>query len=219
MLVCTRANGSRMYPAVMPGDATHTTCQPAGEPTMVIRYHAGMMSHALSPPLGDRAERTPTATRVIVERAPWRDLPALAQLQRRAFSPRLAYTLPTLALLRLIPWVRTLLVRRDGQIAGCVIGDRVLEGGRVVNLAVDPAYRRQGIGRALLDAIEQELDTPVMLLMVQHENAGARQLYLSAGYEDEIELPNYYGAGRMGIRMRKTRGETLRSGGGDPAGV
>ncbi|MCA9881131.1 MAG: hypothetical protein KC442_25205, partial [Thermomicrobiales bacterium] len=87
---------------------------------MVIRYHAGMMSHALSPPLGDRAERTPTATRVIVERAPWRDLPALAQLQRRAFSPRLAYTLPTLALLRLIPWVRTLLVRRDGQIAGCV---------------------------------------------------------------------------------------------------
>ena len=25
---------------------------------------------------------------------------------------------------------------------------------------------------------------------------------------DEIELPNYYGAGRLGIRMRKAKGET-----------
>lgn len=164
-----------------------------------------MMSHALSPPLADRAEPMPAATRVIVEPAAWRDLPALARLQRSAFPPRLAYTLPTLVILRLIPWVRTLLVRRDGQIAGCVIGDRVLEGGRVVNLAVSPAYRRQGVGRALLAAIERELDTPVMLLMVQQENAGARQLYLSAGYEEDVELPNYYGPGRLGVRMRKTR--------------
>ncbi len=178
----------------------------AFEQVIVIRYHACMMSHALSPPLADRAESKPAGTRVRVERATWRDLPALARLQRRAFPPRLAYTLPTLVILRLIPWVRTLLVRRDGQIAGCVIGDRVLEGGRVVNLAVEPAYRRQGIGRALLAAIERELDTPVVMLMVQQENAGARQLYLSAGYEEEIELPNYYGAGRMGVRMRKARG-------------
>lgn len=171
----------------------------------MIRYHACMMSHALSPPLADRAESNSAGTRVLVERATWRDLPALARLQRRAFPPRLAYTLPTLVILRLIPLVRTMLVRREGQIAGCVIGDRVLEGGRVVNLAVDPEFRRQGIGRALLAAIERELDTPVMLLMVQQENAGARQLYLSAGYEEEIELPNYYGVGRMGVRMRKKR--------------
>ncbi len=169
-----------------------------------------MMSHALSTPLGDRADATPSGMKMIVERAAWRDLPALARLQRRAFSPRLAYTLPTLAILRMIPWVRTLLVRRGEQIAGCVIGDRVLEGGRVVNLAVDPDFRRQGVARALLSAIERELDTPVMLLMVQEENAAARQLYLSAGYEEELELPNYYGVGRMGIRMRKARGGALR---------
>lgn len=164
-----------------------------------------MMSQALSTPMADRAESRPISARVIVERATWRDLPALARLQRRAFPPQLAYTLPTLALLRLIPWVRTLLVRRGDHIAGCVIGDRVLEGGRVVNLAVDPAFRRQGIGRALLAAVEREMETPVMLLMVQQENDGARQLYLSAGYVEELELPNYYGAGRMGIRMKKTR--------------
>jgi ribosomal-protein-alanine N-acetyltransferase len=171
-----------------------------------------MMSHAVSTPLADRAESKSASTRVIVERAAWRDLPAVARLQRRAFPPPLAYTLPTLVILRLIPWVRTLLVRRDGHVAGCVIGDRVLEGGRVVNLAVDPDFQRQGIGRALLDAIERELDTPVMFLMVQQENVTARQLYLKAGYTEEIELPNYYGPGRVGIRMRKTRG-------GAPAGA
>lgn len=173
---------------------------------LVIRYHARMMSHAVSTPLPDPVELSPSVTRVNVERAAWRDLPALARLQRRAFPPPLAYTLPTLVILRLIPWVRTLLVRQGERIAGCVIGDRVLEGGRVVNLAVDPDFRRQGIGRTLLDAIERELDTPVMLLMVQQENATARQLYLTAGYVEELELPNYYGPGRLGIRMRKTRG-------------
>ena len=137
------------------------------EHACVIRYHARMMPHALSSPLADRADEMSAETRVMVEHAAWRDLPALARLQRRAFSPGLAYTLPTLVILRLIPWVRTLLVRRGDQIAGCVIGDRVLEGGRVVNLAVDPAYRRQGIGRMLLAAIEQEMEMPVMLLMVQ----------------------------------------------------
>jgi ribosomal-protein-alanine N-acetyltransferase len=176
------------------------------EQVMVIRYHARMMSHALSTEAADRAESMPSDTQAIVERAAWRDLPALARLQRRAFPPPLAYTLPTLVILHLIPWVRILLVRQGEQTAGCAIGDRVLEGGRVVNLAVDPAYRRQGIGSTLLAAIERELDTPVMLLMVQHENASARQLYLSAGYVEEVELPNYYGPGRVGIRMRKARG-------------
>ena len=63
-------------------------------------------------------------------------------------------------------------------------------------------------GPIRVTAIERELDTPAMMLMVQQENAAARQLYLSAGYVEELELPNYYGAGRMGIRMRKTKGET-----------
>src|SRR3712207_1513049 len=158
-----------------------------------------MMSHALSSPSADRAESVSSGAQVFVERAAWRDLPALARLQRRAFPPPLAYTLPTLVILRLIPWVRTLLVRRDDHIVGCVIGDRVLEGGRVVNLAVDPDFRRQGIARALMAAIERELDTPAMMLMVQQENTAARQLYLKAGYAEEIELPNYYGPGRVGI--------------------
>src|SRR3712207_3388090 len=81
--------------------------------------------------------------------ASWRDLPAVAGVQRRAFPPRFAYTLSTLAILRALPWVRLLVARHDGKIVGSIIGDRVLDGNRIVNLAVDPAAQRQGIGAAL----------------------------------------------------------------------
>ncbi len=134
-----------------------------------------------------------------------RELAALARLQQRAFPPRLAYSLPTLALLWALPWVRVLVARRDGEIVGCVIGDRVLEGARVVNLAVDPAARRQGVAMALMDAVEKALPWGDMTLMVQSENGPARALYRRIGYLEESVEPNYYGAGRPGIRMRKRR--------------
>jgi ribosomal protein S18 acetylase RimI-like enzyme len=126
-------------------------------------------------------------------------------MQRRAFPPRLAYTLSTLLFLWALPWVRVLVARRNGEIVGCVIGDRVLEGGRVVNLAVDPAARRQGIGAMLLEAIEEAIPAGDMTLMVQAENFPARQLYLRAGYEEVAESASYYGAGRAGVAMRKPR--------------
>jgi ribosomal-protein-alanine N-acetyltransferase len=133
-----------------------------------------------------------------------RDLPALARLQARAFPPRLAYSLSTLALLWALPWVRLLVAYRNGKLVGCVIGDRVLDGGRVINLAVDPAARRQGIGTALLSSIERSLRADQMTLMVQEENSAARALYRTVGYVDETTTPNYYGPGRPGVRMRKT---------------
>jgi ribosomal protein S18 acetylase RimI-like enzyme len=142
---------------------------------------------------------------VRIEYARLRDLPAVAGVQRRACPPRLAYTLGTLAVLWSLPWVRLLVARREGSIVGCVIGDRTLDGGRVINLAVDPAAQRQGIGASLLLAIERALPTGDMTLMVQSGNRAARSLYRRVGYEDEAENPHYYGPGRPGVRMRKRR--------------
>ena len=151
---------------------------------------------------------------VAIAHARLRDLPAIARVQRRAFPPRLAYTLGTLAVLWALPWVRLLAARRDATIVGCVIGDRVLDGGRVINLAVDPAAQRQGIGGALLLAIERALPAGDMTLMVQSGNAAARSLYRRVGYEDEADLPDYYGPGRPGVRMRKRRAASAWVGGG-----
>jgi ribosomal protein S18 acetylase RimI-like enzyme len=90
----------------------------------------------------------------------------------------------------------------------------VIDGGRVINLAVDPDARRQGIGTALLAEIERALPVDTMTLMVQIENDGAQTLYRAVGYAEEATLPNYYGPGRAGVRMRKRLGEGDRGIGG-----
>ncbi|MFN8590489.1 MAG: GNAT family N-acetyltransferase [Thermomicrobiales bacterium] len=165
----------------------------------MIAPHAAASSHRQPEPV-----RVSTTTLTIAPARP-RDLPRVARLQRRSFPPRLAYPLGTLALLWAMPWVRLLVARRGEAIVGCVIGDRTAEGGRVINLAVDPAARRQGVGTALLNAIERALPDGDMTLMVQTENSGAHALYFAMGYADEADLPNYYGPDRPGIWMRKRR--------------
>jgi ribosomal-protein-alanine N-acetyltransferase len=162
-------------------------------------------SHSQPSSACDTPQARERAADLTVGPARLRDLPALATLQKRAFPPRLAYTLGTLALLWALPWVRVLVARRRREIVGCIIGDRTLDGGRVINLAVDPAARRQGVGTALLHAIEQSLSLGDMTLMVQVENEGARALYRRVGYADEAVMANYYGPGRAGVRMRKPR--------------
>ncbi len=158
-------------------------------------------------PLQDSPEAPPgDPAGVEICSARWRDLLAVAGVQRRAFPPRFAYTLSTLTILWVLPWVRLLVARRDGQIVGCVIGDRVLEGNRIVNLAVDPAAQRQGIGASLLRAAERALPAGDMTLMVQTGNDAARALYRRVGYEEVSVHPHYYGSGNPGIKMRKRRG-------------
>src|SRR5829696_2485133 len=138
-----------------------------------VHMHSPLQNSPDAPP-GDPAS-------VEISSARWRDLLAVAGVQRRAFPPRFAYSLSTLAILWALPWVRLLVARRDGQIVGCVISDRVLDGNRIVNLAVDPAAQRQGIGGALLHAAERALPTGDMTLMVQTGNVAARALYHRIG--------------------------------------
>ena len=75
----------------------------------------------------------------------------------------------------------------------------------MINLAVNPAARRQGIGTALLLAMERAIPTGDMTLMVQIENTAAQALYRSVGYVAVSESANYYGPGRTGVWMRKAR--------------
>jgi ribosomal protein S18 acetylase RimI-like enzyme len=61
----------------------------------------------------------------------------------------------------------------------------------VAYMAVEPSKRRNGIGRALLTAAEDEarrLGLPYITLMVTEENAAARALYEGAGFGTERRL-------------------------------
>jgi ribosomal-protein-alanine N-acetyltransferase len=144
---------------------------------------------------------------VTIARARLRDLRGVAAVQRRAFRPGLAYNLSALVLLWLLP-TATFLVARDartGAVLGCCIADR--EGGnvRIVNIAVDPDARRQGIGTALLRGVGEALPDGEIELIVEEHNEGAQALYRREGFVQTGFARDYYGIGRHGIWMRLRR--------------
>ncbi len=142
---------------------------------------------------------------VSVERATWRDLIALWGLQRRCFSGSQAYGLVTLAVLHAWPRALILVARAGDGLAGCVVGDVSAGQARILNLCVDPAHRRRGIGTRLLAAAEAALDAEVVTLMVEDKNTGAQELYRRAGYLPVSDLRHYYGKNRHGILMQMRR--------------
>ena len=83
----------------------------------------------------------------------------------------------------------------DGVVAGYVGSQSVLGEADMMNLAVAPAYRRQGIAKALLAALESELsqrDVHSITLEVRQSNEAARTLYQQNGYEQVGLRPGYY---------------------------
>lgn len=157
----------------------------------------------------DRRSRIPPPVNVTVRRLGIDDRAFVEDLGRRtvmgsAASFRRAPELVVhVALARLIESVEqrshvSLVAESDGERAGFVLliddlPDEItaMPQGFVAYMAVEPAFRRRGIGRALLDAAEDEArrrGLPYMTLMVTEENAAARALYRRAGYFTERRL-------------------------------
>ena len=80
----------------------------------------------------------------------------------------------------------------NGGIAGFLVSRQIGEGEReILNVAVDPAYRRRGVARRLIQ--EQLARCPgTHFLEVRESNAAARRLYESLGFEQVGERPAYY---------------------------
>ncbi len=157
-----------------------------------------------------RETRTiPSQTRedgqVIIDHAGAGDLVALRNLQNRCFQDGQAYGLVTLMVFQVWPRARVLVARSGEEIIGCVIGDVQGDQARVLNICVDPAYRRRGLGTALLSSIEQLLDHDNMTLMVEDKNLAAQELYRQHGYMSAGDLRDYYGRNRHGVLMQKRR--------------
>jgi ribosomal-protein-alanine N-acetyltransferase len=142
---------------------------------------------------------------VVIRSAGFGDLWAVSRLQKRAFRPPLAYGLTALVLLWLLPHVKFLIAKEGDAVVGCAIGDRHGDQSRVINICVDPAARRRGIGTHLLEQIEQLLPEGDLILMVEETNTDARRLYARAGFMAVGTGRDYYGRGQHGIWMQKKR--------------
>jgi [ribosomal protein S18]-alanine N-acetyltransferase len=82
-----------------------------------------------------------------------------------------------------------------GVTAGYWVGQRIDDEAELLNLAVDPAYRSRGIGRALLQHFIEAVGGPArttIFLEVRASNSSALDLYLLAGFEALDRRANYY---------------------------
>jgi ribosomal protein S18 acetylase RimI-like enzyme len=75
---------------------------------------------------------------------------------------------------------------RDGKLVGTVLGGFDGRRGLVYHLAVDPTLRRQGLGRTLMEAVEERLRAKGCLkyyLLVTKDNSDALTFYRDFGCE------------------------------------
>ncbi|MBL8711347.1 MAG: GNAT family N-acetyltransferase [Alphaproteobacteria bacterium] len=98
----------------------------------------------------------------------------------------------------------------DSKIAGFVMTEfnssTMRNAVNVAQLAVSPEFQGQGVGRALLEQVEEtalknEFDT--VTLQVRKGNTRARGLYDSMGFREMGEEKKYYRDGESAIEMKK----------------
>jgi ribosomal protein S18 acetylase RimI-like enzyme len=132
------------------------------------------------------------------------DLNALRKLENESFGKDAWPLFDLIAVLTFSEVIRLKAVE-DGQMAGFIAGDpRPRDGwGWIATIAVDPRYRRRGIGRALLHACESKLGVPRSRLTVRISNQVAISMYEKDGYVTTEIWNNYYNDGEDGMVMEK----------------
>ncbi len=85
--------------------------------------------------------------------------------------------------------------RSDGKVVGYIGMWMILDEGHITNIAVAAAYRRRGIGRALLQYLvgaSKRLGIRYLTLEVRRSNIPAQNLYEELGFVRTGIRPRYY---------------------------
>ena len=133
------------------------------------------------------------------------DLNALRKLEKESFDRDAWPMIDLIAVLTFSNVVRLKAMENDTMI-GFVAGDpHPNDGwGWVATIAVDPNFRRRGVGTAVLHACESMLGVPRSRLTVRTSNKGAITLYEREGYQTIDVWRAYYNDGEDAIVMEKT---------------
>lgn len=142
--------------------------------------------------------------KVTITQATWRDFNAFLSLEKRCFGEDAWSWLDVMAALNYPDTVRLKAIYGSAT-AGFIVGDRRRHNivGWIATLAVEPQFRRLGIGSRLLEACEQELAMPQVRLTLRVSNEGARKLYEASGYKKIDVWHRYYASGEDGLVMEK----------------
>ena len=121
------------------------------------------------------------------------DVPAIAELEKQCFSAPWNENMITSSLeSRLSCW---LVAEIEGKIAGYVGSEAVLDSADMMNIAVAPEFRRQGIGVALVNGLCSRLQSKsvaFLMLEVRVSNKSAIAMYEKLGFLQVGLRPRYY---------------------------
>jgi len=88
-----------------------------------------------------------------------------------------------------------LVAEGDGTVIGYVIAHHALDEAEILNLGVVPTRQRQGVGRALVEAMLahlRHLGVKIVFLEVRESNGGAHRLYGALGFSRVGRRRDYY---------------------------
>jgi ribosomal-protein-alanine N-acetyltransferase len=145
-----------------------------------------------------------------IRRLTYADLPELIAIERRAFPTPWSLAMFVLELSK--PAGVCLAALRDREMLGYLICSRYDTVWHIMNVAVDPQKRRQGIATALLGDLFRRVDaqTERFTLEVRESNHGAIELYERFGFRAAGRRRRYYqDNGEDAVVMWRTQ-STLR---------
>ncbi len=119
------------------------------------------------------------------------DASVLAMLHRRAFAAEAwsqsqiegSWSLPT-------TWAHGVWV--DDSLTGFVLAQVVADEAEILTIAVDPAFQRRGLGRALMQDSLKQKQVGAVFLEVAADNTAAIALYESCGFQLIGRRTGYY---------------------------
>ena len=130
---------------------------------------------------------------MIIRRMRIDDAPVIAELENQCFSD--PWSERSIASELDNPLSYWLVADDNGVIAGYVGSQSVLDAADMMNLAVSPDYRKQGIGQDLVKGLINHLQNNnviALLLEVRISNAPAISLYEKLGFVQVGRRPKYY---------------------------
>lgn len=143
-------------------------------------------------------------SRAIIEPATWRDLNGLRHLEQICF-PQDAWPLWDLIGVLTFSNVLRIKATANGQMVGFIAADlhRSENLAWIATVGVLPEYRQQGIGSALLVAVEEQIGMSSIRLSVRVSNRPALNLYDRLGYHRYGTWPHYYADGEDALVLEK----------------
>ena len=130
---------------------------------------------------------------MVVRKMEMKDTQKVYQLSRESFSEPWALSAIEKEITN--PVASYFVVESEGEVIGFGGMWHVLDEGEIINIAVDKAYHRQGIGKLILNRLiseAKERKLVVMHLEVRAGNEAAKMLYLKQGFNYIATRKAYY---------------------------